>query len=115
MINCCANPPCRTEFRFLNGGDLYALEREFENTQFFWVCPVCSRSLVLELGLDGSVSAEIRSRTNRAPHPPRPTSYLKLVYRQTASASYAGRSEDQALFRINGSDPHSRSTTIDAA
>ena len=87
MVNCCANPSCRTEFRFLNGGDLYALEREFENTQFFWVCPRCSRSLVLELGLDGCVSAEIRSRTNRAPHPPRPTSYLKLVYRQAPSCS----------------------------
>jgi hypothetical protein len=87
MVNCCANPSCRTEFRFLNGGDLYALEQEFENTQFFWVCPRCSRSLVLELGLDGSVSAEIRSRANRAPHPPRPASYLKLVYRQAPSCS----------------------------
>jgi hypothetical protein len=111
MISCCANPSCRVEFRFLNGGDLYALERELENTQFFWVCPACSRYLVLELDLDGSVSAEIRSRTNRAPHPPRPTSYLKLVYRQAPST---GRSEGEALFEMDKSDPRSYSTTIHA-
>jgi len=81
MVNCCANPSCRTELKFLNGGDLYALERASESTQFFWICPACSRSLVLELGMDGNILANSRSRTNRAPHPPCPESYLKLVSR----------------------------------
>ncbi len=115
MVNCCANPSCGTEFRFLNGGDLYALERELENTQFFWVCPACCCSLVLELGFDGGVSAKIRSRTTCAPHPPRRTGYLKLVYRQTPAATDTGRSEeDQALFEIDQSDARSRLPTIDA-
>lgn len=86
MVNCCANPSCKKEFRFLNGGDLYALERESENTQFFWICSRCSRSLVLELGSDGSVSPGFRSRAANSPHPPRPEGYLKLVYKEPRSA-----------------------------
>ncbi len=86
MVSFCVNPSCRAEFRFLNGGELYALEKESENTQFFWICPACARSLSLELGADGSVLATFRSRTSGSPHPPRAEGYLKLVYRQPRSA-----------------------------
>ncbi len=84
MIDCCANPACTTEFRFLNGGDLYALEREFENTHFFWVCPACCRFLILRLGRDCGVFAEPRSGsgTSGFSYPPREEACLKLVYRQ---------------------------------
>ena len=105
MIHCCINPSCMTEFRFLNGGNLYALEKESENTQFFWVCSNCSRSLVLELGSDGSVSITNRARKNCVPHPPRPEGYLKLVYSQPESRSYAGECEDLASFGMDRLEP----------
>jgi hypothetical protein len=112
MVDCCANPSCRKEFRFLNGGDLYALERESANTQFFWICSRCSRSLVLELGSDGSVSARFRRQTTDTPHPPRHDGYLKLVYKQSRTASNSDENEDPALFSPDRAETERPSQSI---
>jgi len=41
MVSCCVNPACRTEFRSLNTGVLYAVERRSVDTEFFWLCSAC--------------------------------------------------------------------------
>lgn len=41
MVSCCVNPACRTEFRSLNTGVLYAAERGSADTEFFWLCSAC--------------------------------------------------------------------------
>ncbi len=56
MVSCCANPPCRIEFKLLNGGDLYALERRSANTEFFWLCSACVPMVALRLDAMGGVS-----------------------------------------------------------
>ena len=83
MVSCCVNPACRTEFKLLNTGYLYALERRSANTEFFWLCSGCA--LVVALGLDamGGVSVRPRSDAHR-PHPPSLESRLRLVARSSA-------------------------------
>lgn len=103
MIDCCANPACMTEFRFLNGGDLYALEREFENTQFFWVCPACSGLLVLRLGCDCHVFAQSRAGSSGFFYPPREEACLKLVYSQARQVSRTGEGKGPALVQMGKS------------
>lgn len=46
MASRCVNPACRTEFKFSNTGDLYALERRSADTGFFWLCFACLRDLL---------------------------------------------------------------------
>jgi len=60
MVNNCANPVCRTAFRLLESGDLYALERQNENTEFFWLCPECASRFELHLNAWGGVVMRLR-------------------------------------------------------
>jgi hypothetical protein len=39
MVSCCVNPACRAEFRSLNTGDIYAVERRSADTEFFGSAP----------------------------------------------------------------------------
>ncbi len=68
MVKQCVNSSCREEFKLLNGGDLYALERRTANTEFFWLCPACAREYELYLDPTGTVSVRGGSR-----HPSRAT------------------------------------------
>jgi|ERR1700732_4613557 hypothetical protein len=78
MVRCCVNPACRAEFRFLNIGNLYALERRSTDTEFFWLCPACVPRVALSLDSMGRVSVRPKSDAVR-PQPPHPDSYLRLV------------------------------------
>jgi hypothetical protein len=49
MVDCCANPACRAEFKLLTTGDLYALERRCADTEFFWLCSACFARYELQL------------------------------------------------------------------
>ena len=60
MVKNCANPVCRTAFRLLESGDLYALEQKTADTQFFWLCPVCASRFVLHLNAWGGVVLSLR-------------------------------------------------------
>ena len=80
MVSCCANPACRIEFKLLNGGDLYALERRSADTEFFWLCSACVPMVALRLDAMGGVSARLRSDALR-PQPPHSDSLLRLVSR----------------------------------
>ena len=56
MVSRCCNPDCQTEFRFLNTGDLYALDRRSMDTEFFWLCSACVPLVSLFLNQTGSVA-----------------------------------------------------------
>jgi hypothetical protein len=60
MVNNCVNPICRTAFRLLESGDLYALERQTANTEFFWLCPECASRFELHLNAWGGVVMRFR-------------------------------------------------------
>ena len=62
MVSSCVNPACRTEFKLLNTGDIYALERRYANTEFFWLCSACVPVVALCLDAAGGVS--VRPRTD---------------------------------------------------
>ena len=64
MVSCCVNPACRTEFKLLNTGDLYALERRSADTEFFWLCSACVP--VVALGLDAMGGVSVRPRSDAA-------------------------------------------------
>ncbi len=78
MASSCVNPACRTEFKFFNTGDLYALERRSADTEFFWLCSACVPSVALYLDPTGCVSVRPRCDAVR-PQPPHPDCYLRLV------------------------------------
>ena len=78
MVTSCVNPACRTEFRFLNIGNLYALERRSKDTEFFWLCSACVPVVALSLDPMGCVSVRPQSDAIR-PQPPHPDGYLRLV------------------------------------
>jgi hypothetical protein len=78
MVSCCANPACRTEFRFT--GDLYALERSSADKEFFWFCSTWVPVVALGLDAMGGVSVRPRSDSCR-PRPLHLDSRLRLVPR----------------------------------
>ena len=78
MVTSCVNPACRTEFRFLNPGDLYALERRSTDTEFFWLYSAYVPRVALSLDPMGCVSVRPKSDAVR-PQPPHPDGYLRLV------------------------------------
>ena len=61
MVSSWVNPACSTEFKLLNTGDIYALERRYSNTEFFWLCSACV--LVVALCLDAAGGC-LRETTN---------------------------------------------------
>ena len=69
MVSCRVNPACRTEFKPLNTGYLYALERRSADTEFFWLCSACALVVALSLDVTGGVSVRARSNAHRS-HPP---------------------------------------------
>jgi hypothetical protein len=78
MVDCCANPGCHADFRLFNNGDLYALERPLENTEFFWVCSECAPQFDLMLEVDGRLSFRQRSDRMQA-RPANPDGTLRLI------------------------------------
>jgi hypothetical protein len=81
MVSFCVNPACHAEFRSLNTGALYAVERQSVNTEFFWLCSACVPVVVLSLDAMGCVSVRPKSDAVR-PRPPHPDGYLRLVARR---------------------------------
>jgi hypothetical protein len=82
MVKRCVNSSCCEEFKLLNGGDLYALERRSANTEFFWLCSACACMYELYLDPMGSVSIRAGGLINRVP-PPHPEVNLRLISRMT--------------------------------
>jgi hypothetical protein len=80
MLKRCVNSSCCEEFKLLNGGDLYALERRSANTEFFWLCSACAREYELYLDPIGTVSVRDGSLIHRVP-PPHPDANLRLISR----------------------------------
>jgi hypothetical protein len=80
MVKRCVNSSCREEFKLLNGGDLYALERRSVNTEFFWLCSACARVHELYLDPMGYVSVRDGGLIHRMP-PPHPDANLRLISR----------------------------------
>jgi hypothetical protein len=78
MVNCCINPACRIEFRLLNSGDLYAIERPSAETEFFWICADCASRFSLVLDPAGTVSLRPRGK-NEQGYPPQLQARLRLV------------------------------------
>jgi hypothetical protein len=56
MVSRCFNPSCQAEFRALNSGSLYALERRAADTKFLWLCSACVPLVSLFINLTGSVA-----------------------------------------------------------
>jgi hypothetical protein len=78
MVDCCASPGCRADFRQFNSGDLYALERRSENTEFFWLCSECAPRFDLLLDSEGRLT--FQSRGDRSHHrPANPEGTLRLI------------------------------------
>jgi hypothetical protein len=82
MVKRCVNSSCHEEFKLLNGGDLYALERRSVNTEFFWLCSACARVFELYLDPMGTVLVRNGSLIHRVP-PPHPDVNLRLISRMT--------------------------------
>jgi hypothetical protein len=80
MVNNCANPVCRDAFKLLDSGDLYALERQAENTEFYWLCPERALRFQLHLNARGGIVPKLRGEKGHADSP-RPDASLRLVAR----------------------------------
>jgi hypothetical protein len=80
MLSKCANPECGVKFQYLSVGKLFAVEyrgdvtdSEFlivrDRLRYFWLCPVCSRSMTIQASSAGGVrlaTAPRASGANRA-------------------------------------------------
>ncbi len=80
MVNRCSNHDCRAEFKVLNGGNLYALERKSADTEFFWLCSACTSVFELYLDPAGCVSVRAQSPMHRS-SPPHPEGNLRCISR----------------------------------
>jgi hypothetical protein len=80
MVNNCANPVCRAAFKLLDSGDLYALERQTSNTEFYWLCPECASRFELDLNTWSGILLRHRGEQGHADMP-RPEASLRLVAR----------------------------------
>jgi hypothetical protein len=69
MLNCCANPVCRAEFKLLGSGDFYALERRVASAEYFWLCPDCAMRFELHIDGMGCVSPKIRGQREHGKSP----------------------------------------------
>jgi hypothetical protein len=78
MIDRCAKPGCGADFRLFNSGDVYALERRSESTEFFWLCSECAPQFDLLLNADGRPSFHPRGERSQA-RPANPELMLRLV------------------------------------
>ena len=68
MVKRCANPECAHEFRHLNTGDLYMLDRASADTRFVWLCAECAATMAVSINSAGEVSVgRQRGSTTRMP------------------------------------------------
>ena len=72
---------CREEFKLLNGGDLYALERRSSNTEFFWLCSACACEFRVVSRPDGHAFRCEAGASSIACPPPHPDANLRLISR----------------------------------
>lgn len=84
MVDRCLNPHCRVEFKVLSSGDLYAYERRWADTEFFWLCSTCAPRYDLRLDPDGRVRIQARSGLHHG-LPPHPEGNLRLITRSARS------------------------------
>ena len=74
MVSRCANPECRTGFRYLNRGKLYILETlpgepgDAHNLvkRLAWLCEQCCERLVVVQGRNGEAQLAPRERRHAA-------------------------------------------------
>ena len=107
MVSSCVNPACCAEFKLLNGGDLYALERRSTDTEFFWLCSACVPVVALRLDAMGGISVRPRSDAQR-PQPPHSDSHLRLVARSSMDPMpwhRANHARESTLSNRSGSNP----------
>ena len=78
MVNCCINPVCRTEFRLLSSGDLYAIEIPSAETEFLWMCAGCASRFNLSLDSAGNLALIPKGRSALG-SPPQLQARLHLV------------------------------------
>ena len=102
MVNRCVNPACREEFKLLNAGDLYAHEKRYANTEFFWLCSACASRFDLRLDQVGRVT--LRPRGDRG-LPPHPDGTLRLISRAVrpparAHAIPSGERASSSVFAV---------------
>lgn len=103
MVRCCVNPACRAEFRSLNTGNLYALEKRSADTEFFWLCSTCVPKVVLSLDPLRCVTVTSRSDT-RCLQPPHPDGYLRLVAQRKPATPWHPAILAYGLMLSNGRD-----------
>src|SRR6266702_5793561 len=114
MVASCVNPACHTEFRFLNTGDLYALERCSTDTEFFWLCSACVPRVALSLNPMGCVSVRPKSDAVH-PQPPHPDGYLRLVVQRKLGTPWHRASLARELTLSSGYGPDPLPSSSDAA
>jgi hypothetical protein len=114
MVTSCINPACRNEFRFLNTGNLYALERRSADTEFFWLCSACVPLVALSLDPIGCISVRPQSDTVR-PKPPHPDGYLRLVAQPKLRTPWRSAGHDRGLTLSSGYERDSGSSSNEAA
>ena len=101
MVSYCVNPACHTEFRSLNTGALYAVERRSVSTEFFWLCSACVPVVALSLDPMGCISVRPKSDAVRS-QPPHPDGYLQLVARRKLRTPWHGASLARGLTLSSG-------------
>ena len=107
MVQYCFNPACRQEFQLLHAGDLYALEWESADTEFFWLCADCASRFDLYLDDSGVVALSSRG-AGRMSHRPSTAGELHLISRCARPAprldSRPTAERHYSLF--HGTEPH---------
>ena len=78
MVNCCVNPACRTEFRLLDDGDVYAIGRPSSESEFFWMCANCASRFDLSLDASGNLALTRKGDSDQS-HPLQRQARLRLV------------------------------------
>lgn len=106
MLKRCVNPACHEEFKLLNGGDLYALERRSTDTEFFWLCSTCACMYELYLDATGYVTVRTGSVIHHSP-PPHPDAYLRLISRQIRPRPNAMPSGERTSTVVSFVEPYS--------
>lgn len=89
MVRRCINPACCAEFRSLNAGALYAVERRSADREFFWLCSNCISRVALSLDPVARVSVRPKFETV-CPQPPHPGGNLRLVSQRELRAPWYG-------------------------
>ena len=78
MVTCCANPACCNEFRLLNTGDLYAVDKPHAKSEYLRICSNCATHFTPHLDPMGMVSLRLRGEREPA-QLPRVHATLRLV------------------------------------